>query len=186
MAPGATLTTTTGVRVIHKALDADISFIYAADVYSNAKSEETDGKAFKGRRDDVVLATKFFMPMDSQPNDSGGSRKWIMQEAESSLRPLETDYIDLYQVHRPSAGTDVDETLSALTDVVRQSKVRYIGASSYAASQMVEAPIVARNGNLSRFVTARVHQLMKIIVLLPSQLDTVPPHTHAMKGFRAP
>ena len=100
-----------------------------------------------------VLATKFFMPMDDRPNRSGGSRKWIMQEVENSLRRLKTDYIDLYQVHRPSATTDVEETLGALTDLVRQGKVRYIGSSSYPASQIVEAQWVSRERNLARFVT---------------------------------
>ncbi len=115
--------------------------------------EEIVGEALHGRRDDVVLATKFFMPMGDRPNHSGGSRKWIMQEAEDSLRRLKTDYIDLYQVHRPSATTDVEETLGALTDLVRQGKVRYIGSSSYSASQIVEAQWVSRERNLARFVT---------------------------------
>ncbi len=115
--------------------------------------EEIVGEALHGRRDDVVLATKFFMPMGDRPNHSGGSRKWIMQEAENSLRRLKTDYIDLYQVHRPSATTDVEETLGALTDLVRQGKVRYIGSSSYPASQIVEAQWVSRERNLARFVT---------------------------------
>jgi aryl-alcohol dehydrogenase-like predicted oxidoreductase len=141
------------IRIIHKALDSGINFVDTADVYSGGESEEIVGKALKGRRDDVVLATKFFMPMDDRPNHSGGSRKWIMQEVENSLRRLGTDYIDLYQVHRPSADTDVDETLSALTDLVHQGKVRYIGSSSYAASQIVEAQMVARDRNLNRFVT---------------------------------
>jgi aryl-alcohol dehydrogenase-like predicted oxidoreductase len=121
------------IRVIHRALDAGINFVDTADVYSGGVSEEIVGEALQGRRDDVVLATKFFMPMNDRPNHSGGSRKWIMQEAEDSLRRLKTDYIDLYQVHRPSATTDVEETLSALTDLVRQGKVRYIGSSSYQA-----------------------------------------------------
>ena len=141
------------IRVIHRALDAGINFVDTADVYSGGVSEEIIGEALQGRRDDVVLATKFFMPMDDQPNHSGGSRKWIMQEAENSLRRLKTDYIDLYQVHRPSATTDVEETLGALTDLVRQGKVRYIGSSSYPASQIVEAQWVSRERNLARFVT---------------------------------
>ena len=103
------------IRVIHRALDAGINFVDTADVYSGGVSEEITGEALQGRRDDVVLATKFFMPMDDRPNRSGGSRKWIMQEVENSLRRLKTDYIDLYQVHRPSATTDVEETLGALT-----------------------------------------------------------------------
>ena len=110
------------IRVIHRALDAGINFVDTADVYSGGVSEEIVGEALQGRRDDVVLATKFFMPMGDRPNHSGGSRKWIMQEAENSLRRLKTDYIDLYQVHRPSATTDVEETLGALTDLVRQGR----------------------------------------------------------------
>src|ERR1700709_43436 len=141
------------IRIINKALDSGINFIDTADVYSGGESEQIVGEALKGRRDDVVLATQFFMPMGDEPNHSGGSRKWIMQEVENSLRRLGTDYIDLYQVHRPSIHTDVDETLSALTDLVRQGKVRYVGSSSYAASQIVEAQVVARDRNLSRFVT---------------------------------
>ncbi|ALV45147.1 aldo/keto reductase [Arthrobacter alpinus] len=141
------------IRVIHHALDAGINFIDTADVYSDGESEEIVGKALKGRRDDVVLATKFFMPMGKGPNHGGGSRKWIMQSVEDSLRRLGTDYLDLYQVHRPSAGMDVEETLGALSDLVRQGKVRYIGSSSYSGSQIVEAQTAARDGRLARFVT---------------------------------
>ncbi|OZD13034.1 aldo/keto reductase [Rhodococcus sp. 06-156-3C] len=141
------------IRVIHHALDAGINFVDSADVYSDGGSEEIVGKALKGRRDDVVLATKFFMPMGKGPNRSGGSRKWIVQEVENSLRRLGTDYIDLYQVHRPSAVMDVEETLGALTDLVRQGKIRYIGSSSYAPSQIVEAQFASREANLARFVT---------------------------------
>jgi len=133
------------IRVIHRALDAGINFVDTADVYSGGVSEEIVGEALQGRRDDVVLATKFFMPMDDRPNHSGGSRRWIIQEVEASLR--------LYQVHRPSATTDVEETLGALTDLVRQGKVRYIGSSSYSASQIVEAQWTSRERNLARFVT---------------------------------
>src|ERR1700712_1918794 len=141
------------VRVIHAALDAGINFIDTADVYSGGGSEEIVGKALTGRRDDVVLATKFFMPMGEGPNRSGGSRKWIMQEVENSLRRRGPDYIDLYQVHRPSPFIAVEETLGALTDLVHQGKVRYIGSSSYSGSQIVEAQFAARDRNLSRFVT---------------------------------
>jgi len=141
------------IRVIHHALDAGINFVDTADVYSGGESEEIVGKALAGRRDDVVLATKFFMPMGKGPNQGGGSRKWIMQAVEGSLRRLGTDYLDLYQVHRPSAVMDVDETLGALTDLVRQGKVRYIGSSSYSGSQIVEAQVAARDRNLARFVT---------------------------------
>jgi aryl-alcohol dehydrogenase-like predicted oxidoreductase len=141
------------IRVIRHALDSGINFVDSADVYSAGESEEIVGKALKGRRDDDVLATKFFMPMGEGPNRSGGSRRYIMRAVEHSLRRLDTDYIDLYQVHRPSATMDVDETLGALSDLVHQGKIRYIGSSSYAASEIVEAQVVSRDRNLSRFVT---------------------------------
>ncbi|MFK3668945.1 aldo/keto reductase [Leifsonia aquatica] len=142
------------IRIIHRALDAGINFIDTADVYSGGVSEEIVGEALAGRRDDVFLATKFFMPMDADdPNQRGGSRRWIMREVENSLRRLNTDHIDLYQVHRPSADTDVEETLGALTDLVRQGKVRYLGSSSYSGSQIVEAQWASRSRNLERFVT---------------------------------
>jgi aryl-alcohol dehydrogenase-like predicted oxidoreductase len=141
------------IRIIHRALDAGINFVDTADVYSAGQSERIVGKALKGRRDDVVLATKFFMPMGDDPNEGGGSRRWIMRSVEDSLRRLDTDYIDLYQVHRPSQDTDVEETLGALTDLVRQGKVRYIGSSSFAASQIVEAQWASRDRRLERFVT---------------------------------
>jgi len=141
------------IRVIHHALDSGINFVDTADVYSAGESEEIVGKALNGRRDDVVLATKFFMPMGEGPNRGGGSRRYIMRAVEDSLRRLDTDYIDLYQVHRPSPLMDVEETLGALTDLVRQGKVRYIGSSSYSGSQIVEAQVVSRDGHLARFVT---------------------------------
>jgi aryl-alcohol dehydrogenase-like predicted oxidoreductase len=141
-------------RIIHRALDAGINFVDTADVYSGGVSEEIVGEALQGRRDAVFLATKFFMPMDQDdPNSSGGSRRWIICEVENSLRRLGTDYIDLYQVHRPGADIDLDETLGALSDLVHQGKVRYIGSSSYSGSQIVEAQWVARKRNLQRFVT---------------------------------
>ena len=141
-------------RIIHRALDAGINFIDTADVYSGGASEEIVGQALDGRRDGVFLATKFFMPMnEDDPNHRGGSRRWIIREVENSLRRLDTDYIDLYQVHRPSPDTDVEETLGALTDLVRQGKVRYIGSSSYSGSQIVEAQWASRERNLERFVT---------------------------------
>jgi len=141
------------IRIIHRALDAGINFIDTADVYSAGASEEIVGQALQGRRDDVFLATKFFMPMTDSPNDRGGSRRWIIREAENSLRRLNTDYIDLYQVHRASPDTDVAETLGALTDLVRQGKLRYIGSSSYSGSQIVEAQWASRERNLERFAT---------------------------------
>ncbi|MFI1094912.1 aldo/keto reductase [Streptomyces sp. NPDC020917] len=141
-------------RIIHRALDAGINVVDTADVYSAGISEEIVGKALKGRRENVVLATKFFMPMSQDdPNQRGGSRRWIVREVENSLRRLDTDYIDLYQVHRPSPDTDVSETLGALTDLVRQGKIRSIGSSSYSGSQIVEAQWVSRERHLERFVT---------------------------------
>ena len=126
------------------ALDAGINFIDTADIYSAGESEQIVGKALKGRRDNVVLATKFFVPMGDDPNQRGGSRRWITTEVENSLRRLGTDHIDLYQVHRPAPDTDVEDTLGALTDLVRQGKVRYIGSSSYSAGEIVEAQWAAR------------------------------------------
>lgn len=129
-------------------------FRETVDVYSAGVSEEIVGKALKGRREDVFLATKVFMPMDQDdPNQRGGPRRWIIRAVENSLRRLGTDHIDLYQVHRPSPDTDVSETLGALTDLVRQGKVRYIGSSSYSGSQIVEARWTSRERNLERFVT---------------------------------
>jgi aryl-alcohol dehydrogenase-like predicted oxidoreductase len=141
-----------GIRIIHRALDAGINFIDTADVYSRGESEEIVGKALEGRRDDVVLATKVHGTMGDDPNQFGNSRRWIVREVEDSLRRLRTDYIDLYQIHRPEAYTDIDETLGALTDLVRQGKVRYIGSSTFPASQIVEAQWVARDRGRERFV----------------------------------
>jgi aryl-alcohol dehydrogenase-like predicted oxidoreductase len=140
------------VEVIHRALEAGINFIDTADVYSAGESEEIVGKALAGRRDDVVLATKFHGPMGEDPNRQGNSRRWIMRACEDSLRRLGTDWIDLYQVHRPDARTDVDETLGALTDLVHQGKVRYLGSSTFPASEIVEAQWVAQRRGRERFV----------------------------------
>jgi aryl-alcohol dehydrogenase-like predicted oxidoreductase len=140
------------IRIIHRALDAGINFIDTADVYSRGESEEIVAKALSGgRRDDVVLATKFHGVMGDDPNHQGNSRRWIMRAVEDSLRRLNTDHIDLYQVHRPDDGTDVEETLSALTDLIRQGKVRYAGSSTFPASNIVEAQWVARQRSLERF-----------------------------------
>src|SRR5437660_5959696 len=142
------------IRLIHRALDAGINFIDTADVYSRGESEEIVGKALAGgRRDNVVLATKGHGTMGDDPNEFGHSRRWIVREVENSLRRLKTDWIDLYQVHRPRTDTDIEETLGALSDLVRQGKVRYIGSSTFPASQIVEAQWVARDRCLQRFVT---------------------------------
>ena len=141
------------IRIIHKALDAGINFVDTADRYSAGESEEIVGEALKGRRDDVVLATKVNGPMGDDPNQRGNSRRWIMTEVENSLRRLQTDYIDLYQIHRPDPDTDIEETLSALSDLIRGGKVRAIGSSAMPASDMLEAQWVAERRGLERFRT---------------------------------
>ena len=141
------------IAIIHRALDAGINFIDTADVYSRGESEEIVGKALSGgRRDDVVLATKVHGRMGEDPNEFGNTRRWIIREVENSLRRLQTDYIDLYQIHRPEEDTDIDDTLGALTDLVRAGKVRYIGSSTFPASQIVEAQWTARERGRERFV----------------------------------
>jgi aryl-alcohol dehydrogenase-like predicted oxidoreductase len=141
------------IRIIHTALDAGINFIDTADAYSHGESEEIVGKALKGRRDDVVVATKLHLPMGDDPNQRGNSRRWIMTEVENSLRRLQTDHIDLYQIHRPDPDTDIEETLSALSDLIHCGKVRVIGSSTMPASEIVEAQWVAERRGLERFRT---------------------------------
>jgi aryl-alcohol dehydrogenase-like predicted oxidoreductase len=140
------------IRIIHAALDAGINFVDTADVYSGGESEEIVGKALAGRRDDVVLATKFHGSTGDDPNRRGNSRRWIVKEVESSLTRLKTDWIDLYQVHRPEPDTDIEETLGALSDLVHQGKIRYLGSSTFSSSRVVEAQWAARERNLERFV----------------------------------
>jgi aryl-alcohol dehydrogenase-like predicted oxidoreductase len=140
------------IRIIGKALDAGINFVDTADRYSAGESEEIVGKALKGRRDDV-LATKVHGPMGDDPNQRGNSRRWIITEVEHSLRRLQTDHIDLYQIHRPDPDTDIEETLSALSDLIRSGKVRAIGSSTMPASDIVEAQWVAERRGLERFRT---------------------------------
>src|ERR1700760_509110 len=141
------------IAMVHKALDAGINFVDTADRYSAGESEEIVGKALKGRREHVVLATKVHGPMGQDPNQQGNSRRWIIAEVENSLRRLQTDYIDLYQIHRPDPDTDIEETLSALTDLIRGGKVRVIGSSTMPASDIVEAQWVAERRGLARFRT---------------------------------
>jgi len=146
--------------IIHQALDAGINFIDTADIYSQGESETIVGKALRGRRDDVILATKFHGPMDvpmgapgGDPNKRGNSRRWIVKEVENSLRRLQTDWIDLYQVHRPDSGTDDDETIAALTDLQRQGKIRAFGSSTFPAHRIVEGQWISEKRALGRFVT---------------------------------
>ena len=139
-------------RMVHRAMDAGINYFDTSDVYSHGESESMLGKSLRGRRDDVVLATKFSLPMDDNPNHRGNSRRWIAREVEQSLQRLGTDYIDLYQVHRPDASTDIDETLGALSDLIHQGKVRMIGTSTFPAEQLVEGAMGLRKaGGRERF-----------------------------------
>src|SRR5947209_9410005 len=143
----------TSIKIIHRALDAGINFIDTADVYSQGESEVIVGKALaNGRRDAVILATKFHFPMDvamgqpgGDPNKRGNSRRWICQEVENSLRRRDTDWIDLYPVHRPDPDPAVEETLSALTDLQRQGKIRAFGSSTFPAHETVDAQWTARD-----------------------------------------
>ncbi|RDS61560.1 aldo/keto reductase [Streptomyces sp. M7] len=141
------------VRMIHTALDAGVNLVDTADVYSAGESEEIVGKALKGRRDDVVLATKFGLPMGSDPNRRGGSARWIRQAVEDSLRRLDTDHIDLYQMHRPDPRTDLDETLGTLSDLVRAGKIRAFGGSFFAPEEIVEAQWTAERRGHHRLRT---------------------------------
>jgi aryl-alcohol dehydrogenase-like predicted oxidoreductase len=141
------------IRIIHRALDSGINFIDTADVYSAGESEEIVAKALAGgKRDDVVLATKFHGRMGDDPNQQGNSRRWIFKAVENSLRRLQTDWIDLYQVHRPDPSCDIDETLGALTDLVRAGKIRYLGCSTFPAHEIVESQWVSERRGRERFV----------------------------------
>ena len=140
------------IRIIHRALDAGINFIDTADVYSAGESEEIVGKALAGRREHIVLATKAHATMGADPNQQGNSRRWIIRECENSLRRLGTDYIDLYQIHRPEPETDVDETLGALSDLIRAGKILYAGSSTFPAAQIVQAQWTAERRGRERFV----------------------------------
>src|SRR6202008_4347720 len=143
------------IRIVHRSLDAGINFVDTADVYSGGESEVIVGKALADSavRDNVVLATKFFNPMGDDPNMRGGSRRWIRRAVEASLQRLQTDRIDLYQMHRPDPKTDLDETLGALTDLVREGKVLAIGCSTYPAEQLVAARAVAMQRGHVPFAT---------------------------------
>ncbi|KQS00237.1 aldo/keto reductase [Williamsia sp. Leaf354] len=139
--------------VVGAALDGGINLIDTADMYSQGESEEMVGKAIAGRRDDIVLATKVFNPMGDERNHRGSSRRWIVTELENSLRRLDVDHVDLYQIHRWDPQTSDEETLSALTDLQRAGKIRYFGSSTYPAYRIVQAQWAARENHLSRFTT---------------------------------
>ncbi|MEV4544066.1 aldo/keto reductase [Micromonospora echinaurantiaca] len=141
------------VRIIHAALDRGINLVDTADMYSAGESERIVGRALRGRRDDVVLATKVHFPMGEGPNRGGNSRRWILRAVHDSLRRLGTDWIDLYQVHRPDHTTDVEETLGVLSDLVRAGTIRAFGCSTFPAEEIVEAHHVAERRALGRFRT---------------------------------
>ncbi|HEX5949249.1 MAG TPA: aldo/keto reductase [Actinomycetota bacterium] len=159
------------VRIIHRALDGGINFIDTADVYSRGRSEEIVGRALRDRRDDVVLATKVHGRMGDDPNMRGNSRRWIVRELEASLRRLGTDHVDLYQLHRPDPDTDLEETLEALTDLVRQGKARAVGTSAFPAWQLVEAHWIAERRGLVR---PRCEQCSYSILVRGAERDVFP------------
>jgi aryl-alcohol dehydrogenase-like predicted oxidoreductase len=172
------------IRIIHRALDAGINFIDTADVYAQGESEEIVGKALAGGgRDDIILATKFHGAMGDDPNQQGSSRRWIIREVEDSLRRLDTDWIDLYQVHRPRTDTDIEESLSALSDLIHQGKVRYIGSSTFPASQIVEAQWVARDRHLQRFVTEQPPYSILVRAVEADVLPTCARHSMAVMPY---
>ena len=159
------------VRIIHRALDAGINFVDTADVYSSGVSEEIVGAALRDRREDVVLATKVHGSMSRDPNHRGNSRRWIVRELEASLRRLGTDHVDLYQLHRADPSTELEDTFEALSDMVRQGKVRYVGTSAFPPWQIVEAHWLAERRSLIR---PRCEQVSYSILTRAAERDTFP------------
>jgi aryl-alcohol dehydrogenase-like predicted oxidoreductase len=153
---GAYIDTQQSIKLINYALDSGINYIDTADFYGPKVSEEIVGKALKGRRNDVLIATKFGNRITDGVNERGGSRYYITKAIDGSLKRLQTDYIDLYQMHHPDPTTPIEETLRTLTDLVRSGKVRYIGCSNFAGWQVCEAIWASRAGNLEPFVTDQV------------------------------
>lgn len=145
----------TSIRVLHHAVDAGITFIDTANIYTATQSESIIGEAFEGRRQDIILATKVGIQIGDGPNDSGASRQHIFEQVEASLRRLRTDYIDLYQIHRFDPHTPLEETLRALDSLVQSGKVRYIGASNYAAWQLMKSLAISDKYGLERFVSVQ-------------------------------
>ncbi|MFC3674588.1 aldo/keto reductase [Ferrovibrio xuzhouensis] len=168
-------------KVIHKALDLGITLFDTADVYGNKGGSETQmGKILGARRKDIVLATKFAMPMDDAGRKVGASRRYIMTAVEDSLKRLQTDYIDLYQQHQPDPNTPIDETLRALDDLIRQGKVRYIGNSNFTGWQIADADWTARQLGLNRFVSA---QDELSLVFRKTEEERLPACAHLGLGF---
>ena len=157
----------TSIAVINHALDLGVNFIDTADMYSRGRSEEIVGKAVKNVRPQVIIATKFGYAMGNGPNERGGSRHYLLKAIDASLERLQTDYIDLYQMHWPDPTTPIEETLRTLDDLVRVGKVRYIGCSNFAAWQLSDALWTSRVNNLQSFVTVQVRYN-----LLERQIET--------------
>jgi aryl-alcohol dehydrogenase-like predicted oxidoreductase len=168
---GANTPVQESIEIIHAALDAGITLIDTADVYTQGASEEVVGKALKGRRDDAFLATKFFNQMGDNPAHRGSSRRWIVREVENSLRRLGTDHIDLYQAHRPDPHTDLSETLGVLDDLVHQGKILYYGTSVFGGPALVEAQWLARERGL---VAPLTEQLPYSLLIRGAERDTFP------------
>jgi aryl-alcohol dehydrogenase-like predicted oxidoreductase len=154
---GSRIDATTAERVVHAALDAGVTLFDTADIYGAGTSEEMLGAALRGRRSEAVIATKFGIPMGPGPYQGGGSRSYVLRAAETSLRRLGVDYIDLYQIHIPDPEVPIAETLSALDDLVKAGKVRYLGSSNFAGWQIAEAAAVAEQRNVTAFVSAQNH-----------------------------
>lgn len=150
---GAATDADTAIRLVHAALDAGLNIIDTADSYNGGRSEEIVGRAVAGRRDRVLVATKVHFPTGEDVNDAGNSRRHLLRACDASLRRLQTDYIDLYQIHRPDPDVPVDETLGALTDLVRAGKVRYIGCSTHPAWMVMEALATSERLHLARYVS---------------------------------
>ena len=169
------------VRIVHRALDAGINFIDTADMYSDGESERIVAKALAGGgRENVVLATKGHFPMGADANERGNSRRWITRAVEHSLRRLDTDWIDLYQIHRPDPDADIDETLGVLTDLVRAGKIRYIGTSTFPAHEIVEAQWVAERRGRGRFVCEQPPYSMLVRAIEVDMLPTCQRHDMAV------
>jgi aryl-alcohol dehydrogenase-like predicted oxidoreductase len=156
---GGRATREASLQVVDAAVDEGVNLFDTADTYGGGggqgASETILGEALRGRRDDALIATKFGLPMGTNPNDSGASRRYIRKAVEASLRRLNTDYIDLYQLHTPDPETPIDETLAALDDLVHEGKVRYIGSSNFAGWQVADADWMARDRGLTRFVSVQ-------------------------------
>jgi aryl-alcohol dehydrogenase (NADP+) len=167
------------IRIIHAALDAGINFIDTADVYSGGESEEIVAKALEGRREHVVLATKVHHPMGGDINQHGSTRRWITRAVEDSLRRLGTDWIDLYQLHRPDPLTEIGDTLSVLTDLVREGKIRMIGSCTFPAALQVEAAWAAERRGLEPL---RCNQPPYSILVRGAERDSLPTSMHHGMG----